>query len=157
MGMGAAQGQQGVGCRWSRCGVGSERGRTPAGVELPRPPSAASRPQACMCASCFSQIGLQQSFVFLSHRSTGLQYSLRVSLTLICKALTQEHIVKIMEAEIKQVQVPRIELRLCQDVATASRSPLEPLQTFPNPDKIQKIRKIKIFHSYSPYQPLSAL
>ena len=46
-----------------------------------------------------------------------------------------------MKSGMKQVQVPPFELILCQDVATASRNPLECLPALKVANKSEKMRK----------------
>ena len=64
-----------------------------------------------------------------------------------------------MKFGMNQVQVPPFEPKLCHNVATASRNPLEPLLTPKSRQKIKKIRKIPIspYPPYSPYFPFLEL
>ena len=61
-----------------------------------------------------------------------------------------------MESGMKQGQVCPFEPKLCQDVATGSRNPLEPLRT-PKTIKNQKSHKISYFRPPSPLGPISQL
>ena len=65
---------------------------------------------------------------------------------------TSEKCTKIMKFCMNRGLVCPFGPKLCQNVATASRNPLEPLRTPKNP-KIQKIREFPIFHPPPRFPP----
>ena len=62
--------------------------------------------------------------------------------------------IKVMKSGMKQVQVPPFELILCQDVATASRNPLERLPASKMANKSKKHEKC--LWALGPLGPLCA-